>query len=219
MLIDLMLVDKQHDETNNQNQQDKTANSESDGPKDIASSLEAFLLSRETLEHTALLFQPLRGVHCFFQLALTLEQSVQVLEGDVLDFIRLGLDSAYLVHSLIVRVPIQLRFHKLLERANVWLIYVAFHFVLLLHHAQEFKAHALLCGALLRRAEEHDAICYPNIESMSFVLEALLPVIAIIDFLCDSTSNLECASITHNLGGAAVILDNQSQANCSVGHR
>jgi len=52
-----------------------------------------------------------------------------------------------------------------------------------------------------------------------FVLEALLPVIAIIDFLCDSTSNLECASITHNLGGAAVILDNQSQANCSVGHR
>jgi len=186
----------------------KTANSESDGPKDIASSLEAFLLSRETLEHTALLFQPLRGVHCFFQptsgrrsgsmkvegedtfhaLALTLEQSVQVLEGDVLDFIRLGLDSAYLVHSLIVRVPIlqpttstidplngagrrgranQLRFHKLLERANVWLIYVAFHFVLLLHHAQEFKAHALLCGALLRRAEEHDAICYPNIESMS----------------------------------------------------
>ncbi len=112
----------------------ETADGEHDRPENVAPPLHALLLPRQTLEHAALLLQPLGGVDRLFEprevrkkgdvstveeeeeralegdakyvLALSLEQFVQVLEGDVLDLVGLGLHGSDLVNVLVVREPI-----------------------------------------------------------------------------------------------------------------
>jgi len=55
-------------------------------------------------------------------------------------------------------------------------------------------------------------------EDVPLVFEALLAIIAVVDFSHNGAGHLQGASITNNLGCAAIVLHNQSQANRSVRH-